>query len=189
MSSTLTIAAEANPETNQAQARLMVDGQDWLGPERAGLEPPMLRGELLDKGVGSLIVGRCWCGGIGCNDLVVEVTRAEGEVHWSAPGGINLRFDAAEYDAEVARFAEDTSWETLERRVGREVGDIFRGTSISGGFEFEWALPSRSRRLVRLYFRNGDRQKSLKFGWDGASVADAVNRARLYRAERFSHCS
>jgi hypothetical protein len=43
--------------------------------------------------------------------------------------------------------------------------------------------------LVRLCFgKKGRRQKFLTFRWDGASVVDAIERARAFRAERFSHC-
>ncbi|HEX6376888.1 MAG TPA: hypothetical protein VFZ91_14345 [Allosphingosinicella sp.] len=185
MASTLTIAVEAIPEH---QARLFIDGKDWLGPEVAGLDPPMLTAELLGKGVGTLLVGRCWCGIVGCNDLKVEVTRRESSVLWSGFGATRLRFDSAQYDAEVARFAQDRSWETVERAARREIEHIFRGTVIRGGFEFEWASTRERAGLVRLSFRKGRRQRFLKFRWDGASVEDAVNRARLFRAERFSHC-
>ena len=179
---------EASTETNDHQARLLIDGKDWLGPEFSGLDPPMLKAELLDKGVGSLIVGRCWCGLVGCRDANVEVTRTERSVQWSGPGAALLRFNPAQYDAEVIRFAEDTSWETVGRTVEREVEHIFRGTTIKGGLAFEWASTRLQEGVVHLSFSKGRRQKLLKIRWDGASVADALNRARLFRAERFSHC-
>jgi len=183
---TLTIAVKAPSETNELQARPLIDGKDWLGPEVAGLDPVMLEAELLGKGVGSLIVGRCWCGMIGCNDVRVEVTRNKSYVHWSGSDATGHVFVAAQYDSELARFAQDKSWETLERTVAREVEQLFRGTRIRRGFEFQWA--STSRQEVQLLFRKGDRHKMLKFRWDGASVADALNQAKLFRAERFSHC-
>lgn len=181
----LTIAVEPSPEH---QARILIDGKDWLGPEVLGLDPEMLKTELLGKGVGTLIVGRCWSGIVGCHDLKVEVTRTERSVQWSGSGAIFLRFNPAEYDAEVTRFAQDTSWETVERTVEREIKPLFRGTTIRGGFEFEWASARERAGLVRLSFRRGHRQRFLKFHWDGASVADAINHAKVFRAERFSHC-
>lgn len=148
----------------------------------------MLTAELLGKDVGTIIVGQCWNDGIGCHDFTVKVTRTERSVHWSHFGATRLRFDAAQYDAEVARFAQDRSWESLERAAVREIEQILRGTTIKGGFQFAWAVAAKQERLVRLYFRRGFRQKSLKFRWDGASLADAINQARLFRAERLSHC-
>lgn len=113
MPNTLKIAVLARSETNEDQARLLIDGKDWLGPEIAGLDPPMLTAELLGKGVGTLLVGRCWCGYIGCNDVTVEVARPARSVRWWGPGGTVLRFTPAQYDAEVARFAQDLSWEAF----------------------------------------------------------------------------
>jgi hypothetical protein len=188
VANTLTIAVKAPSETNELQARLSIDGKDWLGPGVAGLDPVMLEAELLGKGVGSLIVGRCWCGIIGCNDVKVEVTRNKAYVHWSGSDATSLVFIAAQYDAEIARFAQDKSWETLERKAIREIEHLFRGTSIRRGFEFQWASMSRQEGMVHLLFRKGDRHKTLKFRWDGASLADAINQAKLFRAERFSHC-
>ena len=186
MANTLTIAVKPPSETNELQARLLVDGEDWLGPEVAGLDPEMLEAELLGKKLGSLVVGRCWCGIMGCNDVEVEVTRGRAYVHWSGSNSTGLVFIASEYDAELARFAGDKSWEPLERIVGREIEQLFRGTGIRRGFQFESAWASREE--VHLAFRKGGRQKRLKFRWDGSSLSDALNQAKLFRAERFSHC-
>lgn len=188
MHKSFTIAVEPSIETNDHQARLLVDGRDWLGPEFAGLDPPMLEAELLGKGVGALVLGRCRCGVPGCNDLKVEVKRTERSVEWWAPGAALLRFNPAKYDAEVARFARDKAWETPGRTVEREVDRLFRGTTIRGGLEFQWASTRIQEGFVRLSFGKGQRQKFLKFRWDGARVADALNEAKLFRAERFSHC-
>lgn len=182
----LKIAVEPDPEH---QARILVDGKDWLGPEVLGLDPEMLETELIDKGVGNLLIGRCRSGIIGCHDLSIEVTRTERSVLWTDHRAILLRFKPAQYDAEVSRFTRDKSWETVERTVEREIAPIFRGASIRGGFEFEWVSARGRVGLVRLSFRKGDRQKFLKFRWDGANVADAIDQARIFRAERFSHCN
>ncbi|HEX8381579.1 MAG TPA: hypothetical protein VF619_13640 [Allosphingosinicella sp.] len=186
MADTLTIAVKPPSETNEVQARLLINGKDWLGRGVAGLDPAMLEAELLGKGVGSLIVGRCWCGTIGCNDVKVEVTRNKAYVHWSGSGATGLVFIAAPYDRELTRFAQDKSWEPLDRIVAREIERLFRGTGIKRGFQFQRAWTSRQE--VHLVFGKGDRHKSLKFRWDGASLADALNQARLFRAERLPHC-
>ncbi|HEU0134907.1 MAG TPA: hypothetical protein VFR28_08790 [Allosphingosinicella sp.] len=186
MANILQIAVDPPSETIELQARLLIDGKDWLGPEVAGLDPDMLEAELLGKGIGRLLVGRCWCGIVGHNDVHVEVTRNRAYVHWSGAGGTILGFVTARYDAELARFARDKSWEPLERIVARQVDQLFRGTGIRRGFEFDSAWADRQE--VHLLFRKSHHHKSLKFRWDGASLADAINQARLFRAERFSHC-
>jgi hypothetical protein len=170
------------------QARLLVDGKDWLGPERLGLDPPMLEAELIGKSVGTLVVGRCWSGILGCHDLKVDVKRTQRSVEWSGPGAALIRFAPDQYDSELARFAQDKSWETVHRTVAREVGEIFRGTTIKGGFEFTGASTWQRKGVVFLSFRKDHRQRFLKFNWDGVRVTDAVNRAKAFRAARFPHC-
>lgn len=184
----LTIAVEPSTEINDHQARLLIDGKDWLGPEFSGLDPPMLKTELLDKGVGTLLVGRCWCGSVTCRALHIEVTRTERSVQWSVSRTVWLRFNPGQYDAELTRFAQDTSWETVGRTLEREIEPLFRGTTIRRGFEFERVSARNQDGFVHLSFRKGHRQKFLKFKWDGTSVADGINRAKVFREERFSHC-
>jgi hypothetical protein len=188
MASTLTIAVEPTGNPYFHQARLWIDGKDWLGPECAGLDPPELAAELFGKSVGTLIVGRCWNDTVGSHDVTVKVTRTERSVHWSHFGATRLRFDGPQYDAEVARFAQDRSWEGLDRAASREIADIFRGTTIKGGLAFGWADTRRRKGFVYLYFSKGYRHKLLKFRWDGASLAGAIEQAKVFRAERFSHC-
>ncbi len=184
---TIKIAAKASPETNDHQARLLIDGKDWLGSEYLGLDPPMLATELRSVRVGTLIVGRCRCGAVGCDDLRVEASRTDTLVHWTGPCASHLSFDAAQYDAEIGRFAEDTSWETVGRAVEREVGQLFRDTATEHGFRFDWASTRIQEGLVHLSFSKGDEQRVLEFNWDGATLKSALDRAQLFRAERFAH--
>jgi len=183
VTSTLTIAVDAVIETNDHQARLLIDGKDWLGPEFLGLDPPMLKTELLAED-GYLIVGRCRCGYVECSNLSVEIRRTEGSVHWSGPGGNSPVFDAVQYDAEVARFVHDTSWETVGRAAEREIERLFRGTIIRR-FKFDWASTRVQEGLVSLSYSKGDQQRFLKFRWGGVSVADAIDQAKAFRALRF----
>ena len=184
MTSTLTIAVEAVMETNDHQARLFIDGKDWLGPEFLGLDPPMLKTELLAEDVRNLTVGRCRCGYVGCSNLSVEIRRTEGLVHWSDDGANSPVFDAVQYDAEVTRFVHDTSWETVGRTAEREIERVFRGTTI-WRFKFDWASTRIQAGWVSLSYSKGDRQRILKFRWDRVSVADAIDQAKAFRAQRF----
>lgn len=183
--STLKITVEPSPEH---QARILIDGADWLGPDVMGLDPEMLETELLGKRSGPTLLGRCWSGILGCHDLNLDVARTERSVVWTDHGATLIRFKPDQYEAEVARFASDKSWESVERTVERKLRPIFHGTTIKGGFEFDWASARERRGMVRLSYRKFGRQKFLKFDWDGVSVADAVARAEAFRAERLSHC-
>lgn len=180
----LAIIVESAPEQ---QARILVDGTDWLGPEMLGLDPEMLEAELHKAGPGTVVVGRCGSGIVGCHDRKVSVTRTERYVEWAADETKILRFDPIQYDTEIARFAQDKSWESTERTVEREMRALFREANIRGGFEFEWASARERAGMVRLAFRKGRHQKFLKFDWDGAKVEDAIAKAKVFRAMRFKH--
>ena len=184
MTNSLTIAVEAVIETNDHQARPFIDGKDWLGPEFLGLDPPMLKAEFLAEDGRDLIVGRCRCGIVECSNRSVEIRRTEGSVHWSGPGANGPVFDAAQYDAEVARFVHDTSWETVGRAAEREIERLFRGTTIRR-FKFDWVSTRHREGWITLSYSKGDRQRLLKFRWDGVSVADAIDQAKAFRAQRF----
>lgn len=185
---TLKIAVEPSLETNDHQARLIVDKNDWLGEDSAGLDPPMLRNQL-SSGTSKKIVGRCACGVVGCDDTVVEVVREDGIVKWQPERGNPLVFEAAVYDAEVDRFRRDKSWETIERAVEREVDEILRDTNLKHGFKFEWASARVRDGFITLSYgkpsKNSEHQRLLKFAWDGLSVENAIEGAIAFRAKRF----
>ncbi|MER5867374.1 hypothetical protein [Kitasatospora sp. NPDC002040] len=84
--------------------------------------------------------------------------RADGRVHWREPGGRTVGFDAAEYDAEVARAQADDSWawpallvaDALHRRLSAEPELLTRW-----GCTLEWVLAENDEPgLVRLRFRH-----------------------------------
>lgn len=186
----LTISVEPSLETNDHQARLIVDENDWLGEDFAGLDPPMLRNQL-SSGESRKIVGRCACGSVGCDDKVVEMVREDGIVKWQPERGNPLIFEADAYDAEVDRFSCDKSWETIERAAEREVDEILRDTSLKHGFKFEWASARIRNGFITLSYskpsRTRDHQRLLKFAWDGSSIEDAIECAIAFRAKRFPH--
>ena len=187
---TLRITVEPSLETYDHQARLIVDKNDWLGEDFAGLDPPMLRNQLSNS-IGKKIVGRCACGIVGCNDKVVEVVREDGVVKWQPRRGNALVFEADVYDAEVDRFFGDNSWETVERAAEREVAEILRDTNIKRGFKFEWASARIRDGFITLSYgkpsKNRNHQRLLKFAWDGSSVENAIEGAVAFRAKRFPH--
>ena len=101
----LKIEVSPNPEFDDFpdhQARIIVDGQDWLGTETIGLDPPDLDEQLSQKD--QMIVGRCPCGEMGCGDLVVEVQRTDKTIRWLDSDGVEALFDTQQFDAEVDRF-------------------------------------------------------------------------------------
>ncbi|WP_226662060.1 hypothetical protein [Alteriqipengyuania lutimaris] len=187
---TLRISVDPSLETNDHQARLLVDQKDWLGKDSAGLDPPMLRNQLSSR-ENKIIVGRCACGSVGCDDVLVELVRENGLVKWQIDGGETLVFDANAYDVEVDRFSRDKSWETTERAAEREINSILRDTNLKHGFKFEWASARIREGFIILSYgkpaKNRDHQRLLEFEWDGASVASAIDGAIAFRARRFPH--
>lgn len=190
MINTLKIAVEPSFETIDHQARLVVDEKDWLGKDLIGLDPPMLC-EQFSIIEGKLLVGRCVCGVVGCDDKFVDVVREDRLVKWHIQERQTLVFDATQYDTEVDRFSSDKSWETVERAAERENDSILRDTSLKHGFKFEWASARTKKGVITLSFakpaKNRNHQRLLKFEWDGVSVASAIASAKAFRARRFPH--
>jgi hypothetical protein len=180
----LKIEVSPNPEFDDCpdhQARIIVDGQDWLGTETIGLDPPDLDEQLSQKD--QMIVGRCPCGVMGCGDLVVEVQRTDKTIRWSDSDGIEAVFDTQQFDAEVDRFRKDHSWETLERRVEREVGPIFKGIVIDKEYRFSWVSARSEPCKIHVCFQGHRKPILLDFDWDGETVSDVLQRAQRFLIE------
>lgn len=187
MNHRLTIAVSASPSSNDHEARLIIDGIDWLGSDFMGLDPPQLEKELLTHRSGPLMVGRCSCGCEGCCDLLVEVTTSENSVSWTRRSTGSVTFDASQYRAEIARFIQDKTWEPIGRTVEREVGQVFSGNPTFDDLRFDWASTRIQEGMVHLSFSNGSEQRLLEFGWDGVSLASAIARAEEIQAEQIAH--
>jgi hypothetical protein len=184
MTCLLRIEVSACPSSNDHEARLLVDDADWLGREQLGMDPPELEAQLCRKDGGPIIVGRCSCGVVGCSDVLVEVSRTGSRVEWRLGRSHPLVFDAAAYDAELVRFAADRSWETLGRRVEREVAALFEGAVTEDGLGFDWASTRIRRGVVHLSFSAQSEQRLLDFSWDEATLESALDRAQLFHRER-----
>lgn len=182
---TLEIRVEP-PGSSYPQARIWIDGADWLGPEVSGLDPQELEHELIHQGAGNLLLGRLEYY-FDNDELRYEVLRNERAVVWTDHERVLIRFAPRQYDAELARFAADKSWETVERTAERIVTPVFHGTTIKRGFGFEWASARGRVGVVRLAYRKGGKQKFLKFEWDGKDPEDALKRAIEFRAKRLAH--
>jgi hypothetical protein len=185
MTNRLRLWIQPSPDTNDHEARIEIDGADWLDPDVLGLDPPDLLRELSQPNGGTLLVGRCGCGVIGCGDVTVRLHRDATTVAWRsmADEGV-LAFDASDYDAEVARFASDHAWEDLGRTVERLVGDLFAGLKTRNGSDFQWASTRIAPGRVHASFTNTLGHQSLyDFGWDGTTVESAVLGARSFQQE------
>ena len=170
---------------NDHQARLIVDKEDWLGPEHLGLDPPHLRSELTTAKEGLTIVGRCSCGCADCGDLFVNVQREALLVRWAIVRRNDgqsepLTFDARQYDAEIERFARDHSWEDDLRRAERHVEGIFAGTTTEHGLQFNWASARIRPKTIILSFVGSNTGNQMEFGWDGVTLESAIAGAEAF---------
>ncbi|WP_242441977.1 hypothetical protein [Streptomyces sp. CB02460] len=125
------------------EARVLVDGRP-LVPEYFGRGPAHSPEELLFSGAlratdepREVQLAEAYCTEGCCGALYVTVRRDGDQVVWSGwrcpvpPGGKRelpeLRFDAAAYDAEVARAEGDRSWMWPARRTARLIAAGLRG--------------------------------------------------------------
>lgn len=180
MTNVLQLSVQESPDSNDHQVKIIVDGEDWLGDDQLGLDPTDLRRELGTIAAKHLLVGRCICGCVGCSDVEVRISRTNEKIEWASHDERKPVFDAAQYDAEVARFINDHSWEPLGRRVERLVGEIFSGASTPDGLTFQWASTRIRLGRVHLNFANGNAWRMPEFGWDGTTEGSALAGARAF---------
>ncbi|NEC69275.1 hypothetical protein G3I41_32535 [Streptomyces sp. SID9727] len=140
------------------EARVLVDGRP-LVPDYFGRGPTGSPEELLFPGTlraaaepREVRLAEAYCAEGCCGALYVTVRRDGEQVVWSGwrcpvpPGGTRempeLRFDAAAYDAEIARAEGDESWMWPARRTGRLIADGLRGRPdllARWNIRFDWA--------------------------------------------------
>jgi len=172
-----------SPETNDHQVRIIIDGDDWLDASSLGLDPREFFQQSALKTNGSLTVGRCDCGVIGCCDTIVDVIRTDSSIAWTDPTGLKLTFDRNAYDAEIDRAMTDTEWEDVNRTVERLAGEILVGHDLDG-FHFQWASARIKTETLTMSYVMRDQQKLIEIPWDGNSIATALETVRRFRQSR-----
>lgn len=174
-----------NPDDNTHEVRLFVDDADWIGDDRLGLDPPDLVRQFTAGHRERIIVGRCTCGVIGCDDLVVKVAKRAGTVEWSCPNRPPLTFDAEQFDDQVAKLAQDHTWEPLGRTVERELDAMFAGRITDDGYAFDRSSTRFQLGVIVISVTKDAEQKLLEFSWDTTTLDSALKRGRQMLRERF----
>lgn len=182
---TLAFQIKPCPATNDHQVRIIIDGADWLDDnETLGIDPPeFFSQEALTEG-GHLILGRCGCGTVGCDDITVEVERQSPGVFWRYREGVSYLFREADYDQVIRTARSDYSWEDTNRTTERVVAGVLAGTTIKGGFKFDWASARIDRGKITLSYSLDGIQKTFDYGWDGTTPESALSGAIRFKNER-----
>jgi hypothetical protein len=165
------------PKSNDHEACIIIDGNDWLGNDYMGMDPPRLFSQKSLLAGGKTIVGRCNCGCEGCDDVVIDITVSYDAVIWESNRGYKLEFNKDEYLTEITNKKQDCSWESVERTAERLVDAIFRGVKLSDGLLFNWSSARIKKRIMTLSFIGGSKQKVIEFLWNGIDPMDAKNKA------------
>lgn len=181
---TLAFDLVPSPGSNDHQARITIDGKDWLGDDYLGIDPPDLFVQPALKAGGKLLAGRCSCGCEGCDDVWVEVARDKEQVVWIGDGGIRFHFDATEYDRTIEATGKDFSWEDTKRTAERLVSAFLKDKPMVEGHLFNWASARCQSGRITLSYSNNGIQKLLEFDWNGASANDALANAIRFWEER-----
>lgn len=165
------------PESNDHEACIIIDGNDWLGNDYMGIDPPRLFSQKSLLAGGKTIVGRCNCGCEGCDDVVIDITVSDDAVFWESSKGYKLEFNKDEYLTEITNKKQDYSWESIERTAERLVDVIFKSVKLSDGSLFDWSSARIKKCMIALSFITGSKQKIIAFSWNGIDPMDAKNNA------------
>jgi len=146
----------------------VVGGRSFVGFDPDQIlsdEEPLVPGVLPER----IAVYRCHCGEPGCGCLAPLIIRRGSEILWrdardytgvfvkpsldrppTATGTRlrmpELRFDAAQYEAEVRRAAQDRSWETDRRATARLLRSMLGESEslLGAGYGLQWVVPERN---------------------------------------------
>lgn len=158
-----------SPDTNDHEIRPLIDGEDILGKDFLGLDPPVFfNQETLTKG-GYILIGRCTCGEAGCGNYGVTVELDREKVFWKDDSGLNLGFDRQAYESTIEAARNDHSWEDIKRRVERLTSVILHESQTKDGYIFDWASARIGENKITLSFSKDGFQQLFELAWDGRS--------------------
>jgi hypothetical protein len=175
-----------SPDSNDHEVRLIVDGVDILGDTQLGLDPLDFIRQVHSDASGNVVVGRCVCGCIGCDDVIAKVRFDELYVQWDLLGNA-YRFESNAYRTTLKEIAVDHSWEDIGRRVERLVTAYVKADQRwrDGQSNFDWvSTRCSSHQLTYSFTRNGA-QIIFSTGWDGRTEQDALTAHNRLFHEKF----
>lgn len=175
-----------SPCSNDHQVRLIVDGTDILGEKRLGLDPLDFDRFVQPESSGDVLVGRCDCGCIGCDDVKANVQFEERSVIWSLLGKV-YHFEIGAYTTIFRNLTSDHSWEDIGRRVERILTERVQADTrwVRDQTQFDWVSTRCSRNKLTYSFTIDGQQTTFSTGWDGQTEDDAIAANGRLLHERF----
>lgn len=126
-------------------------------------------------GSGTLLIGRCTCGVVGCGDVSASVSRTNSEVEWvTSQTQERFVFELRAYEQSIETGASETSWETIERTAERLVSAIDYSQCLDLGLSFEWASARWGKEKMTLSFLKGNKQKLFDVPWNYRDPLEAL---------------
>ncbi len=180
---TLSFNILPSDESNDHEVRILIDGSDILGKYYLGIDPHEFFGQHNLLTTGLLLIGRCSCGVIGCDDYSVYVTVFADKVTWANKNGLKLEFDKSVYEKAISSAKTDFSWESMERRVERLTNDILKDSMTGDGYKFDWSSTRIREKVIRISYSKEGLQKIFEYTWDGQTVESAIREANNFIAQ------
>ncbi len=177
---TLSFKILATNESHDHEVRILIDDSDIIGKDHLGIDPPEFYGQQNLLTTGQILIGRCSCGVVGCDDYSVDVNVLDNNVRWINSNGLNLEFDKSVYVKTISIAKADHSWESKERRVERLTYEILKNTKTSNDYKFDWTSARIRESFITVSYSKDGQQQLFEFMWDGQTDQSAVTGANCF---------
>ncbi len=177
---TLSFKILPTDESHDHEVRILIDNSDLLGQDHLGIDPPEFFGQLSLETSGQILIGRCSCGVVGCDDYPVTVNIFDDKISWTNNNGLNLEFDKSAYLKTISIAKTDYSWENKERRIERLTSDILKKTKTINDYKFDWTSARIKENVITVSYSKDGQQKLFEFNWDGQTAQSALTGANRF---------
>jgi hypothetical protein len=177
---TLSFKILPTDESHDHEVRILIDDSDILGKDYLGIDPPEFFGQQNLVTNGQILIGRCSCGVVGCDDYPVFVNNIADKITWTNNSGLNLEFDRSAYEKTISNARTDQRWESKERRVERLTSDILKNTKTGNDYKFDWTSARVKENVITVSYSKSGQQNLFEFKWDGQTDQSAVTGANFF---------
>lgn len=171
---TLSFKILPTDESHDHEVRIFIDNSDILGQDHLGIDPPEFFRQQNLLITGQILIGRCSCGVVGCDDYSIDVKILDKIVSWTNSNGLNLEFDKSVYEKTISAAQTDHIWENKERRVERLTYDILKNTKTNNDYKFDWTSARIKESVITVSYSKDGQQQLFEFTWDGQTDESAL---------------